>query len=92
MRVIIASGVARHRACVRPERPGHDRQAGPYASEVADAMPRIERAVGLKFKRPPRVEARSRAEVRAFLEQQFTTQSARSVTWRAPRPRTSSSA
>ncbi len=49
------------------------RSGSPYASEVADAIPRIERAVGLKFKRPPRLEIRSRAEVRTFLEQQLTT-------------------
>lgn len=47
--------------------------AGRYAEEVADAVPRIERAVGLKFKRAPRVEPRSRAEVRAFLEKEFAT-------------------
>ena len=29
--------------------------------------------MGLKFKRPPRLEIRSRAQVRAFLEQQLTT-------------------
>ena len=45
---------------------------GPYASQVADAIPRIERAMGLPFKRPPKLETRSRAEVRTFLEQQFT--------------------
>lgn len=47
--------------------------AGRYAHDVADAVPRIERAVGLKFKRPPRVESRSKAEVRAFLEKEFAT-------------------
>ena len=47
--------------------------AGRYAGEVSDAVPRIERAVGLKFKRPPRVEPRTKAEVRAFLEKEFTT-------------------
>ena len=46
---------------------------GTYARDVADAIPRVERAVGLKFKRPPRVESRSKAEVRDFLEKQFAT-------------------
>lgn len=44
---------------------------GPYADKVADAVPRIEKATGLKFKSPPRVETRSPAEVRQFLERMF---------------------
>jgi hypothetical protein len=44
---------------------------GPYAREVAEAMPRIEASTGLKFKRTPKVEARSKEEVRAFLLRQF---------------------
>ena len=44
---------------------------GPYAKEVRDAIPRIEQASGLRFKRPPTVEARSRDQVRAFLERKF---------------------
>ncbi len=46
---------------------------GPSASQVADAAKRVEHAVGLTFKRPPRVETRTKAEVRAFLDQQFAT-------------------
>jgi hypothetical protein len=45
--------------------------AGPYAKEVADAVPKIEQAVGLKFKTPPKVERRSKDEVRNFLMQKF---------------------
>ena len=44
---------------------------GPYAREVAEAVPRIEEATGLKFKTPPKVEARSRTEVRDFLIKKF---------------------
>src|SRR3954468_3473192 len=44
---------------------------GPYASEVADAVPRIEKATGLKFKSAPRVELRAREQVRDFLVKQF---------------------
>lgn len=44
---------------------------GPYAREVADAVPRIEASIGMKFKRPPRVETRDKAEVRAFLLKKF---------------------
>jgi hypothetical protein len=44
---------------------------GPYAKEVATAIPAIEKSVGLKFKTPPKVEARSKDEVRTFLEKKF---------------------
>ncbi len=44
---------------------------GPYASEVADAVPRIEQATGLKFKTPPRIELRTKEQVRSFLLKQF---------------------
>jgi hypothetical protein len=44
---------------------------GPYAKEVATAIPAIEKSVGLKFKTPPKVESRSKDEVRAFLEKKF---------------------
>jgi hypothetical protein len=50
-----------------------DRSAGtgPYAKEVATAIPEIEKSVGLKFKTPPKVESKSKDEVRAFLEKKF---------------------
>ena len=44
---------------------------GPYAREVADAVPRIEEATGLKFKQQPRVEARDKSQVRDFLLKKF---------------------
>jgi hypothetical protein len=44
---------------------------GPYAREVAEAIPRIEAATGMKFKTPPRVEVRTREQVRQFLVQKF---------------------
>src|SRR5687768_12108585 len=44
--------------------------SGPYGKQVADAIPRIENAVGLKFKTPPVVEVRSKEQVRAFVVQQ----------------------
>ena len=44
---------------------------GPYAKEVATAIPAIEKSVGLKFKTPPKVESKSKDEVRAFLEKKF---------------------
>jgi hypothetical protein len=54
-------------ACTR----GKDAGSGPYAREVAEAIPRIEQATGLKFKTPPKVEERTRDQVRDFLLKQF---------------------
>ena len=62
---VIALGLA---ACGRDRPPAGE---GPYAAEIADAIPKIERAVGLTFKTPPKVEARSRQQVREFLERKF---------------------
>lgn len=45
---------------------------GPYAAEVAQAVPMIEKGIGLKFKSPPKVEMRSKAQVREFVLKQFT--------------------
>lgn len=47
------------------------RYEGPYAAEVAEAVPMIEKAVGLKFKTPPKVETRSKDQVREFVTRQF---------------------
>jgi hypothetical protein len=44
---------------------------GPYGKQVAEAVPKIEAAVGLKFKHAPRVEARTKEQVRAFLLKAF---------------------
>ena len=48
-------------------------QSGPSQSEVADAVKRVEHAVGLKFKTPPRVETKTKPQLRTFLDQQFAT-------------------
>jgi len=50
---------------------GASSAAGPYAKEVGEAVPRIEKAVGLSFKTPPKVERRSKDEVRNFLLKKF---------------------
>ena len=47
---------------------------GAYAREVADAVPRIQAATGLAFKTPPKLEVRSRAQVRDFLVRKFEEQ------------------
>ena len=44
---------------------------GPYGKLASDAIPRIEKAANLKFKADPKVEARSRDDVRKFLERRF---------------------
>lgn len=45
----------------------------PVADKVANAIPRLEAASGLKFKTPPKFEARTKDEVRQFLERRFMT-------------------
>ncbi len=54
-------------ACGGQER----RLDGPYAKVAGEAIPRIEEVSGLKFKTDPKIEARSRDDVRAFLEKRF---------------------
>ncbi len=54
--------------CGRDERAA---TSGPYAKEVAQAIPMIEKGTGLTFKSPPKVETRSKEQVRSFLEQRF---------------------
>jgi hypothetical protein len=45
--------------------------SGPYADQVAADVPKIEHALGVKFKRPPVLEIRSRDQVREFLLQKL---------------------
>jgi hypothetical protein len=40
---------------------------GPYADKVAEDVPKIEQALGVKFKTPPKLEIRDRAQVRQFV-------------------------
>lgn len=51
--------------------------AGPYADIVAQEVPAIEQAVGVPFKSPPRLERRTRAQVRQFLLRQLDDTAAR---------------
>ena len=44
---------------------------GPYGRKVRDSVKKIEKATGLAFKTPPRVESQPRDSVRAFLERRF---------------------
>ena len=68
--LLLASGalLAFATAC-QSEKPKYQ---GPYAAEVAEAVPMIEKAVGLKYKTPPRIETRSKAQVREFVMKQLT--------------------
>jgi hypothetical protein len=43
----------------------------PYARQVARSVPAVEQAVGLRFKTPPKVEPRSKEQVREFVEREF---------------------
>lgn len=47
------------------------KSASPYESKIANAIPKLEAATGLKFKTPPKFEARTKDEVRSFLEKSF---------------------
>jgi hypothetical protein len=44
---------------------------GPYADKVAADVPQIEHALGVKYKTPPKLEIRSREQVREFLVQKL---------------------
>jgi hypothetical protein len=46
--------------------------ASPYAKKIAEAIPKLETTTGLKFKTPPKFEARTKDEVRQFLEKSFS--------------------
>ena len=62
LKSVLILAVANLAAC--RERQEYD---GPYGRQVAEAIPLIEKGTGLKFKRPPKVEARSKAQVREFV-------------------------
>src|SRR5919107_5063215 len=66
--VTFAALVATVSAC-ESQKPTYE---GPYGAEVAQAIPMIEKAVGLKFKTPPKLETRCKEQVRAFVTRQFT--------------------
>ena len=56
-------------ACGASERSGE--YDGPFADEVRPLIPKIEEAAGLPFISPPRLELRSRDQVREYLEERF---------------------
>jgi hypothetical protein len=44
---------------------------GPYGEIIAKAVPAVEQAVGLRFKTPPKIEVRSKEQVRDYVLQQL---------------------
>ena len=48
---------------------------GPYADMIADAAPKVEKAVGVPFKTPPKFSVLTRAQVRDFLMKKFDEES-----------------
>ena len=52
-------------------------ELGTYQAKVAEAVPKIEAAIGLPFRTPPVVEVRSKEQVREYLEKQLTDSLAR---------------
>src|SRR6185437_5438916 len=64
--IIVASSVL-----VLGCRPRANPGSGPYADKVAADVPQIEKAVGVKFKTPPRLELRTRDQVRELLLQKM---------------------
>jgi len=54
-------------SCDRRGQPGD----GPYDARVREAIPLIEESTGLKFKTPPKLEVRSKEQVRTFLLTKF---------------------
>lgn len=65
IRYLVAAAVLVTAACRReaPEKAQH----GPYADRVAADVPLIEKSVGVPFKQPPKLEIKSRDQVRAFV-------------------------
>lgn len=67
--IAVACAAAALVACGGAERAGD--YDGPFADEVRPLIPRIEDAAGLPFLAPPRLELRSRDQVREYLEERF---------------------
>jgi hypothetical protein len=65
---VLLAGVV---SCAEKKDTGYE---GPLKDQVDRTIPMLESSTGLTFKTPPKLEMRSREEVRAFIEQQFTEQ------------------
>ncbi|MGH7636152.1 MAG: hypothetical protein ACREOK_00755 [Gemmatimonadaceae bacterium] len=65
--LLLLALVAATMSCDRRRNAGE----GAYTNRMEDAIPKIEESTGLTFKRPPKMEMRSRAQVREFLLRKF---------------------
>jgi hypothetical protein len=63
--LVLGAGLLTTIACRKPN------SDAPFAGALAENIPKIEKATGLKFKTPPRVESQPRDSVRAFLARRF---------------------
>ena len=72
--VALALTAAAAPACDRGARSADAADDGPFADKVRESIPQIERATGLTFKTPPKLEVRTRAQVREFLVGKFEEQ------------------
>jgi hypothetical protein len=61
-------------SCDRGPSTGNGTDSGPYADKVRETIPQIEKATGLKFKTPPKLEIRTKSQVREFLLGRFNEQ------------------
>jgi hypothetical protein len=68
-RILAAAAMLLAAACSRGGTAG---VKGPYAKEVAQAIPTIEKGTGLRFKSPPVLETRTKEQVRDFLLQRLS--------------------
>ena len=59
-------------ACARGE--GAASGDGPYARQATRAIPKLEEGAGLTFKSPPKIEMRTKDEVRKFLEDKLASE------------------
>jgi hypothetical protein len=67
--VVMVGAIFLLSACESETKPKYE---GPYAAQVTEAVPLIEKAIGLRFKSAPKLETRSKAQVRDFIARQFT--------------------
>ncbi len=70
LRRLLAGALGLGAACSKPA--GSVAYDGPFAATVRREMPKLEQGTGLRFKRPPVLETRTRDQVRDFLEKEFT--------------------
>ena len=74
--VSLLAGVAVFAACDKKAVVSSDT---PYADIVSKAIPKIEQQIGLNFKAPPKLQKRTKAEVREFLMKQLTDPKAKTL-------------